>query len=435
MPFSKFTCVQCTRRLSRLAQSSKTPSNLLLRQVTSRVSHEYIPLLATHCLYSTASGRVTGRAVKTSNTFAKVRFTRDDVPPREYWDAFARAPLVTDLSADECLQTAQAYADAALKDAPGWRERLIVTTDQSPDSKGKGKGKTLSAYTLHYVALMITMNGFVKTRQAGHITTHILHTLAGLDYVPSILTLVHMALRRRVLDQPQFSPAFQALERTLQRIGDGSGKNNSTSSGSKVDLAADACTLRALIYAEENTREGDNNALRWFRRAYEIGGAASEPGTRGSPSGADQPLPKKQEEDGGVGASADSDGIEGANFDPHWQWKVSFALGVAAIRMKRGELEKATDMYTMASSELDTTTGYLGMANMLEKMGRTDSDKYVAALEKAAVSGNQEAARKMGTREWDRAAEGGLGKWEKKKRQVVAEEWMAIAGATVPTGV
>ncbi|KAI0861008.1 hypothetical protein F4860DRAFT_184808 [Xylaria cubensis] len=405
MSFLRFTCVQCTRRLGRLAQQSSKPSSSPLgRQAIPRLSLEYTPSLATHSLYSTASGRRVGRAVQTPNTFARVRFTRADVPPREFWDARARAPLVTDLSADECLQTAQAYADAALKNASGWRERLITTTtDKSPDSSGKDK--TLSAYTLHYVAVMIAL---AARGDASHMATHIFHTLTGLDYVPSILTLVHIGLSRKLLDWPQFEPAVQGLERTLRRI-----DNNDDGGSSKIDLAADACTLRALIYAAEDTREGDKEALRWFRRAYEIGGkvATTTPLTAGG---------KVQ---------------DNAHFDPNWQWKASFAHGVAAISIKRGELEKAKAVYAMVASELDDPNVYLEMANVLEKMGKAESDEYVEALEKAATSGNKKAAQKMGTREWARAAEKGLSKWEKRKRQVFAEEWMGIAGLMSPTEV
>ncbi|KAI0554969.1 hypothetical protein F4679DRAFT_525612 [Xylaria curta] len=393
MSFSRFTCVQCTRRLSRRAKQPSKSS-------------------ATHHLYSTASGRRVGRAVQTPNAFARVRFTRAHVPPREFWDARARAPLVTDLSADECLKTAQAYADAALKNAPGWRERLITAADQSPD--GSGRDKALSAYTLHYIAVIIALSA---RGDASHIATHILHTLAGLDYVPSILTLVHIGLSRKLLDWPQFEPAVQGLERTLRRIDD----------GSNFDLAPDACTLRALIYAAEDTRQGDNEALRWFRRAYEIGGKASTTSPAASQSDSD----RQQKE--GVGTSKDSGKIQGAHFDPHWQWKASFAHGVAAISIKRGELEKAKAVYAMVSSELDNPTIYLEMANVLEKMGKADSEEYVEALEKAASSGNKKAAQKMGTREWARAVEEGISKWEKRKRQVLAEEWMGIAGVLSPT--
>ncbi|KAI3336585.1 hypothetical protein HD806DRAFT_528185 [Xylariaceae sp. AK1471] len=413
MSFPRFTCVRCARRLSRVAQHCQPLSNPVLRRATT-LSRKHQPLSVTHLFYSTASSR-SMRAVATRDSFAKVRFTRADVPPREFWEQHARAPLVADLGADECLQTAQAYADAALKDAPGWRQRLIAADG--------GEGKTLSAYALHYVAVMIAMN---SQGNAPHLATHILHTLTGLDYAPSILTLVRMALQRRRLDQPQFEPAVEGLERMLKRIGDGSG-NKASSRRSKIDFAADACTLRALIYAAENTREGDNNALRWFRRAYEIG-SALESDVQTTPTAADQ-VTQEQKQENEVDAGKDSEeGVEGAYFNPHWQWKVSFALGVASIRMKRGEIDKARDMYEVASSELNNATGYYEMANALEKMGKTDTEKYIESLQKAAVSGSQDAARKMGTREWGRAVEEGLSKWEKRKRQVVAEEWMAIAG-------
>ncbi|KAI0535643.1 hypothetical protein GGR58DRAFT_478602 [Xylaria digitata] len=426
MPISKFVCVQCTRRLSYLAQSSKSLNNPIFPQLTSQLGHKHSSLLATRSPYSTASSRTIAKKLATRDAFAKVRFTRDDVSPRGFWDTKARAPLVTDLSADECLHAAQAYADAALKDDSGWRERLIIVNDNSParSSDNKGKGKTLSAYTLHYVAVMIVMS---PPGPASHLATHILYTLVGLGYTPSILTMVRLALNRRMLGRPQFEPAFEGLERLLRRIGDGSG-SKPTGKDSKIELAADACTLRALLYAAENTREGDNNALRWFRRAYEIDAAASESGIQPAPTARQTRLEEKRKED----VNSGSEEIEGARFDPHWQWKASFALGVAAIRMKRGEMDKARDMYELASSELDNATVYSGLATVLEKMGETDTDRYIESLERAAVSGDQDAAQRMGMREWDRAAEGGLNKWEKRKRQLIAEEWMSIANSTVP---
>ncbi|GAW24293.1 hypothetical protein ANO14919_138770 [Xylariales sp. No.14919] len=428
MLFSKSACVQCTRRLARLVQSSKSSNNSALGPISPQLSYRHRSPLATRSLYSTVSRQRVAK-VTTRESFAKVRFTYADVPPREFWVKQARAPLVTDLSADECLQAAQAYVNAALRDISGWRERLIILGENSTaqSSVGKGKGETISAYTLHYVAVMIVM---AQRGPAGHLAMHILHTLADLDYTPSILTMVRMALQRRLLGQLQFEPAFEGLERILRRIGDGS-TSKSSSKGSKGDLAADACTLRALIYAAENTHEGDNNALRWFRRAYEIGAAASESSTQPTPSTAGWAhLEGKRENE--LDTNRDLERVEGAPFDPHWQWKISFALGVAAIRMKRGEMGKARDMYAIASFELDSAAGYFGLTTVLEQIGETDTDRYVECLEKAAVSGDREAARTMGKREWERAGEAGLDTWEGKKRQVIAEEWMSVAGFTVP---
>ncbi|KAI1354545.1 hypothetical protein F5Y01DRAFT_273213 [Xylaria sp. FL0043] len=421
MSLSRYTCVQCTRRLSRLAQSSKSWSNPIVPQAASQLSHGSKPLFAPRH-YST---RRVARAVMTRDSFNKARFTYADIPPRKFWEQQAREPLVVDLSADECLRAAEAYTGAALKNVPGWRERLIVVDEiePPPSANGNDKGKLLSAYTLHYTASMIAMDLTGAGQSAGHLAIHILHTLSGLGYMPSTLTLVRFALSRNVQGQPQFEPAVEALERILRRIGDGSssssGDAKSVSKGHKSDFAADACTLRALIYEKENTREGDINALRWFRRAYELGQPTS--------STADQVQKREAGEE-----NASEGEVEAATFDPRWQWKTSFALGVGRIRMRRGELEKARDMYAMAAAELDNANGYLSLADALEKMGQTDTEKYVESLEKAAISGNLEAARKLGEREWGRTVEGGLSKWEKRKRQVVAEEWMGIAGVTVP---
>lgn len=444
-------CIQCIRLLARRsysAQSSPSLSVSFFPQVAPRPSPKYTSPFPASRRYGTAPTRRSGAAVQTRNAFARVRFTRDDIPPREYWEAHIRPPLVSDLSADECLQTAHAYADAALKNAPGWRERLIFMKDvasahQSPGErekgKGKGKGKgsrSLSAYTLHYIAVTLILN---HMGAASHLATHILHTLTGLDYAPSVLTMTRMAMRQD-MSRPEYEPAFEGLGRLLKRIDGATNGNRSTttttaataSKDGESDFAADACTLRGLIHAAENTREGDTNALRWFRRAYETS-AVSSASKLTSPQVPSAENKQKADE---AGASASASAVKmGEMFDPQWQWKVSFALTAAGIRLKRGEVEKARALYALASSsEIDSPAGYLGMARVLEKLGERDTDQYVESLETAAVSGNVEAARAMGTREWERAVEDGLSGWEKKKRQVLAEEWMAVAGASGPAG-
>ncbi|KAI1115059.1 hypothetical protein F5Y14DRAFT_412006 [Nemania sp. NC0429] len=465
MSFLEFTCQQCTRRLSlsRLLTrpSSKPSSNNLILGLQATPppppppSHHLSRRPALHStprrFYATApKGRI-GVKVETRNLFAKANFTRADVPPLEFWAAHVKAPLFADLRAGECLHAAQTYVDAALENAPGWRKRLIVTDEegssaQSPDGRGTDDGThkalLLSAYTLHYVAVIIMTGAGSGSGQARNIAAHILHTLTGLDYAPSVLTLVRIALETKVIGRPGYERAVEALERMLRRLGDGSGGGSGSGSGNisasskdgrKPDLlpdfAADACTLRALIYAAEDTREGDNNALRWFRRAYEVDAAATAPLKSKSKSRVDSPTTTAQ----GGKAGEDGNGSGGTDpFNPRWQWKPSFALGVAAIRMKRGETAKARAMYAMASAELDTATGYAEMAKLLEKIGEAGTDEYAAALEKAATSGDRPAARKMAERERARAAEAGLGRWEKRKRRVLAEEWMAIAGVSAP---
>ncbi|KAI0115794.1 hypothetical protein GGR51DRAFT_502139 [Nemania sp. FL0031] len=425
MSSSNFICVQCTRRLGHLAQSSKSLNNspIVLRQVTpptQRRPRKPTPLLVPRCSYSTRPGSSVGRRlVPTRDHFTQVRFTLADVPPKEFWAEQATSQGLTDLRVDECLRVVQAYAALAIKNTPGWRERHITmeNIDIPP-----GQIKTLPAYGLHLVGVILA---FMKpTDAAAHMGVHIFHTLACLDYAPSILTLLRSGQLRRVLGEPQFEPALEGLERILRRIDDNSSRSSSnnnnkksTKQTSETRFAADACTLRGLIYAAENTKDGDTNALRWFRRAYEINSAA--------PTTTQTSADKSQGSQAADPSSAGEE-KESGKPDQHWQWKASFALGVAAIRMKRGELAKARAMYEMASSELDDARGYLGMANLLEKMGEAGTEKYTKCLEKAAISGNAEAMRKMGARERERAAEDGLSKWERRKRQVIAEEWMAV---------
>ncbi|KAI1304321.1 hypothetical protein F5Y03DRAFT_175326 [Xylaria venustula] len=425
MSFPKLTCLQCTRRLSRLSQLFEPQNNPALGQAATprHLSHNRNPLFTTRHHYSTERR---ARRQGSRDAFSKVRFTRADVPTLEFWELQARAPLVTDLSPEECQRAVQAYTDAAMKNTPQWRERLIAVVDpQSRNGGTKGNAPPpLSAYTLHYAAWMMATDPTRTIGAAGHLAMHILHTLSSLGYTPSILTMVRLALTRNLLGQPQFEPVVEGLERILRRVGDGrSGSKSVVSKENRSDFAADACTLRALIYEKENTREGDNNALRWFRRAYELG----QPTTAGDP--VDEPGRGKEGE--GVASTR----TETAPFNPSWQWKASFALGVGRIRANRGEMEKARDMYAIAASELDNAEGYWLLADVLEKMGETGSEQYAQSLEKAAISGNRNAARKVASREWDRAVEPGLNRWEKRKRQIVAEEWMAVSGATAPAQV
>ncbi|KAI0400967.1 hypothetical protein F4802DRAFT_619438 [Xylaria palmicola] len=448
MSSTMFTCVQCTRRLSRLARSAQSPSNVAVK-FSPRLSRNRPSLVAMRCNYATTSksNRVVARLERGTDHFSKVRFTLADLPPREFWDQRLREPPATDLTADECLQTARGYAEAALKDARGWRERIIsmrdVSTARSPNSQGagkgtgKGKGKTLSAYTLHHIAVKLILT---QPGPATHLAMHILDTLTRLDYAPSILSLARLAYQRHMLDQPQFERAMAGLERILRRVSDSSGDTStststSTKSANTGDFAADACTLRGLVYAAENTAKGDDNALWWFREADKVAGSAPEPGAAAAAAGTAPAAAAQQAASGGGGGGGDQTGevVEGPHFDPRWQWKESFFTGVAGIQLRRGELDQAAGTYARAAAALDSAAAYLGAAGVLEKMGRAGTAEYAEALEKAAVSGNLEAARRLGVREWDRAAEPGLGKAEKRRRQVLAEEWMAVAGAMVPT--
>jgi len=393
--------------------------------------------------YSTATGK---RKVRLPlQGFSRVRFTSEDIPPLEFWTQVAQPPMLADLSAEECYETAQAYVDAAIKNTPGWQERLIVTTNNdSTRTKGKGNRKTMmSAYTLHYIAAMIALR---FPDNAMHIATHILFTLTNLDYAPSVLSFARMAIERRMAYGPQFEPVIQKFMHMVQLIDLGNekekgkgGSMNSASDDALPDFAADACTLRALLYAAEGTREGDSNALRWFRRAYELGTAApssQQPASSSSKTAQHQEEEREQEHDQDDGTNTldsltNSGADKGMKFYPHWQWKISFALSVASIRVKRGELEKALAMYQIATSEeeLDSEVVNREMAVLLQKMGKGDTAEYRTCLMKAAVSGDREAAKMAAEAERQSSMQEGLSRWEVRKRRVFAEELMAIAQA------
>ncbi|KAI1826203.1 hypothetical protein F4861DRAFT_118709 [Xylaria intraflava] len=425
MSFPNFICIQCTRRLSHLARTSPSSKHLDLRRASPRLSRAYTRLSGAQRLYSTASDRTTDGQASARDSPSKTRLTSGDIPPFEFWRTWVRPPLIKDLSPEECHEALQAYVDAAQEDTKGWERRLIAIDDAAAMQNAAGKGKSkskrpvVSAYTLYYAAVLII------TRSSGpswNLAKHIQSTLTGLDYVPSLFMYMQTALRGRLLGKPQFEPLYQKFKRVLNRIGDGS-DGKSASEGGRVEYAADACTLRALISASENTREGDNNALRWFRRAYEIDAASQPKVTSSAP---DESSNQKARDDYQEDPSNDVPTLEDY-FNPRWQWKASFALGVGAIHLKRGNIEQARAMFAMAAYDVDIPMGYYKLAEVLEKAGEADTGEYAKSLEKAAISGNQDAARKMASWEWNKVATTELSKWEKMKSQVLAEEWMAIA--------
>ncbi|KAI1174147.1 hypothetical protein F4777DRAFT_554945 [Nemania sp. FL0916] len=441
---SVFTCAQCTRRLSHLARSRSQPQ--LCRPssqdgplfpgtqgVSSLRTRKSTPPRTAHGLYfyGTApgeGGRKPSPLRNTRDAFNEARFSRDAVPPKEFWLSKSAFQNGLDLpiypAPEELMDSLAAYVEAAKEDKAGWRRRLIVLDHVDGSGSGSGpdapssdrkvgsrdgdkrQGKTISAWALHYVALAPWFEPMIFSRS---LSVHILNSLAGLGYVPSILTLTRQVLAkngRKIFEFNPIQPTLEALYALANRIGDGSSKKKTVSENSYGGLAPDICTLRAMLYAAEGTQEGDTTALRWFRRAREM-------------------APEKSR------LEFDKNQLPGRpNFC--WQWRDEAALGVAAIRMKRGELDKAEAMYK-AAAKYGRTEGWLGLADVLEKTGRGDSRLYYDAIQAAAMSGDKHALRRMGLYEWARVAEEGLSEKEKRARAIVAEEWMVAAGVTKPT--
>ena len=286
-----------------------------------------------------------------SRTFSKVRFKREDVPSLSFWAQRARLPLVGDLPPEECLATAQKYADLAIEGAPNWRRKL--TTEHH-----------LSLYTLHYIVAMI-ITGLPSP--TWHMAMHMLDTCVQLSYAPSVLTSVRLAYTRGLLGQSQFSHAAEAFARILARRDD-----------------PNACTLQGLIFAAQDKPGADAKALKWFRLAVQIGG--EEPWA--------------------------------------WDWQASCFIGMAKIYLKQGEKGKAKETLRHAAVGLDSSEACLLYANTFDQ----DDAERVMWLKKAAVSGKEAAARELGQVALRELKVGNLSSEKRKETQLLADEWLAIAG-------
>ncbi|OTA85093.1 hypothetical protein M434DRAFT_400255 [Hypoxylon sp. CO27-5] len=302
------------------------------------------------------------------NTFAQVRFTLADVPPLSFWTSNARPPLIPagEVSPDEFLAACRRYASLAIEDAPGWRQRDLSTTA----SRGNlGNDGTIPFSTLHYASILLMRS----PAAGGHLATHILHTGVTLNYAPSVLTMARLGLKAGKLDGLQFSPAKEALERLA------SARNRDP------HYRPDALTLMGLLHARQGTSAGDERALRFFGGASEA--AAREPGAA-------------------------------------WQWRPSAVLEQSRTYIRRKQADRAREVLRVAARELDNADVCFEYAMLLP----VDDPERMPMLERAAVSGVEGAAREMGRIEALRAKEEGLSSAERREREVLADEWLGIAG-------
>ncbi|KAI1074102.1 hypothetical protein F5B20DRAFT_596652 [Whalleya microplaca] len=335
-----------------------------LTQITHQPHHTPIP--HPRPLSSTPHPSRMAKVPPHRNSFAEVRFTASDVPPLDFWERLARPPLITpDLAP---TLTASAIADAATRYA-------ALALENAPGWRTHLHRHQLSPHALHAAAAMILTGGGSRTF---YLALHILHTLTGAGYAPATLTTARLALRTRgtPLSSPQFAGAREGLERLWRRR-----------------ESADACTLMGLVYAAGNTPEDERSALQCFRAAREVDDVK------------------------GVHARGKARGEE-------WQWKASALLHMGRIYLRRGQREKAEMAFREGVCELDNAEACYCYATLLAE----DDPQRVGLLEKAAMSGVVEAARELGRLELKRVDEEGLSKTEKLDRQVLADEWLGVAG-------
>lgn len=227
------------------------------------------------------------------------------------------------------------------------------------------KSEHLSPYLLHYIAVMISTG---PQGPAFQLALHIMQTLVlTLSYKPSVVTMVRMALNLKKLGQPMFADAEVAFRQLARKRDD-----------------PDVCTLQGLILSAKAKPEQDKLVLEWLQTAEELGGKE-----------------------------------KGA-----WEWQSGSMLLMGKIHLRLGNKKKAREILKYCAEELDVRDACYEYGMLLEE-GSEEREKWVL---KAAVSGSQLAAAEMARMARTRFQDSkDMGRWERKARRVLMEEWEAVA--------
>ncbi|KAI1505409.1 hypothetical protein F5X99DRAFT_243339 [Biscogniauxia marginata] len=400
------------RQLSVLLRLTPRP-----HPVTNPLRHTSTSLsllpLSSH-LHTTPTARATARAVPGRDRLSEARFTHADIPPQSFFASQLRPPLVrpdTALTPESCHRAVTQYVGLALTRSGRWREKLPLRDDDDGEDPPHDQGQQQrqqrqraplpSLETLHAAASAIALSP--RAGRPTDLALHILHTGVTRAYPPSVLTMVRIALvSSGALGRPFLAPAEEALRRLAEGRGAGGDGDRDTR------YAPDACTLMGLICAAKGTCRDDEAALMWFRRAAEF--------ARGGDVGAGG-----DEKEGGVEKEKEKERDED---EDRWQWRTSFLLAAAEIRLKMGEEGKAKPLLQYAADVGDNADACFMYSLLLNE----DDPKRPFYMEKAAVSGVQYACRELGTKMMKQVDEEGLSRRERKERQVLAGEWLALAG-------
>ncbi|XXG96740.1 hypothetical protein Hte_003031 [Hypoxylon texense] len=412
-----------------------------------------------HILHSRPA-TVRARVSPSRTSFEKVRFTASDVPPLDFWTEHLQQPWFESddespykVGAAACHSACRRYAALAIQDKPGWRQQALTTSPTISSSGayssrgGDDGGGKVSLHTLNYVVAML-----IRSATAGHLATHIVHSGVMLGYPPSVLTMARLGLERDLLDRPQFLPTKEALHKlaTLDPVPTfpsssksksnkpgatkqpGRGSSSSSSDDDDYYYLPDALTAVGLIHARRKEPQGDKRAVRYFDQARAA--AASTSTTTATP----------------LAPPSGGPGI--------WQWRASAVLALVEVYLRRGQRDLARALLRESVPELDNAEACYQYAQLLlppedggegegggedenEKVEKKNYAERVALLERAAVSGVEEAAREMSRVELRRLEEDdekekkkkkaggkGLSEREKKDRRFMVEEWLVIAG-------
>ncbi|KAI0901801.1 hypothetical protein F4806DRAFT_444616 [Annulohypoxylon nitens] len=221
--------------------------------------------------------------------------------------------------------------------------------------------------TLHYIA------GVIMSSSTGRfgLSLHILHQLIRQDYAPSILTLSNVAVKGGyLLSNIRFAYAKDGLE-VLSR--------------GTTNYRLDALTLLGQAYGALNTPEDDLKALKFLTTAEEV--FAEKP------------------------------------YIP-WVWHASAVLAQSEIYMRQKRPDLARELFKKHAQRFDKAEVHYAYAMLLPE---SDPER-MHLLEQAAISVCPPAARELARIEQQRAKEPGLSKRDRRDFEVLADEWLMIAG-------
>ncbi|KAI1469200.1 uncharacterized protein F4812DRAFT_321745 [Daldinia caldariorum] len=377
-----------------------------LSRQTTKFQHNYLsPPVPVRSISTTpapqyAAARIKVPVVPHRDSFiSKTRFTQADIPDLSFWLNHAVPPLVPngEVTPAQCLEACARYVALATENAPGWQKRHLSVTATSPvvGSAGDNGGK-IPFFTLHYAAVTLLL--FADTRPCYSLVLHILTTGAALGYAPSVLDLARIAHRGGSLHKPQFERAREGLARLVAAV------NNDPTYGREYRL--DTLTLAAQIQlSESNTRASTDRAVRLLEEAFKTHAAAAAAAAEGEKKNT-MPTPTT----------------------PIWEWRTTAVLTLSQIYLERKQVSRARDLLGGAAAALDQPEVYFRYAMLLEP----SDPRRRELVQKAAVSGVEEAAREMARQTRaslkEEEEEEGLSGWERKAREAIAYEWAAIAG-------
>ncbi|KAI1479613.1 hypothetical protein F4774DRAFT_381555 [Daldinia eschscholtzii] len=375
MPPRPILLVQLTKLLSPLS-----------RQTTKFHHHSrFFPRVRS--ISTTPAPQVKARVLPHKNTFInQIRFNQADIPDLPFWLTHTVPPLVpnNEVSPVQCLEACKRYVALATENAPGWQKRHLSATATSPAITQDGK---IPLFTLHYAAAILLL--FARTPGSHFIVVHILTTGTTLGYVPAVLDLARLGQRSGNLNMPQFEHAKEGLARLV------------ADPVRSREYRLDTLTLAALAQISINTRASTDRAVQLLEEAFKTYEAAAAAAAAGGE--------KKQKQQNGV---------------VFWQWRTSAVLALSKIYVQRKQLDLARELLSSTAEELDNPELHFLHATLLEP-----SDPHRSyLLRKAAVSGVEEAAREVARETAESLKEEGLSDWERKARQVIADEWAGIAG-------